>query len=149
MKKIENFEKKHLDGVEALEKECFHSPWTREGLEEEIENDGSHFLVLTEDESVIGYIGVKEICSEAYITDLAVTEPKRRCGSGSLLLKAAIDGAKERQCDFITLEVRESNLKAISLYEKSGFNYLGKRKNFYTNPAEDALIYTLYFRDSL
>ena len=60
---------------------------------------------------------------------------------------APLDGAKKRDCEFITLEVRESNSSAISLYEGAGFVKAGIRKNFYSNPPENAVLYTLLFKE--
>lgn len=134
-----------IDGIVRLESECFSSPWTREGIEEELSNPSSHFLTALCGSEVSGYIGVQEICGEAYITNVAVLPEYRRAGIGRALVEAAAKGAKERNCSFITLEVRESNLPAISLYESLGFEPVGKRKNFYSNPAEDAILYTLFF----
>jgi GNAT superfamily N-acetyltransferase len=68
-----------------------------------------------------GYIGVQEICGEAYITNVAVFANHRKNGVGRLLLKTAQNGARARKCEFITLEVRVSNVPAISLYESEGY----------------------------
>lgn len=133
----------HVDAVAELEKQCFSSPWTREGIAEETENENAHFLVAVAANKVIGYIGVHEVCGEAYIDNIAVSPDHRRLGIGEKLLKAAEQNAFGRGCEFISLEVRKSNLVAISLYRKLGYETAGERKNFYTNPAEDAVIMTL------
>ncbi len=134
-----------VDGIAEIEKECFSSPWMREGIAQELSNPSSHFLTAVTDTVIAGYIGVQEICGEAYITNVAVLPFYRRNGVAKALLTAAINGAKERNCEFITLEVRESNAPAISLYEFLGFEAVGKRKNFYSNPTEDAILYSLFF----
>lgn len=134
----------HIADIAELEKDCFSSPWSEAALTEELSNPDSHFLVA-ECGEVAGYIGVQEICGEAYITNIAVFESHRKKGIGKALLKAAADGAKERNCEFITLEVRVSNTPAISLYEYEGFEKVGIRKNFYASPTEDGAIYTKYF----
>ena len=134
----------HIEQIAALEKECFSEPWSENALAEELANENSHFLVAVSDD-VTGYIGVQEICGEAYITNIAVFESFRKAGIGRRLLKAAIDGAMARGCEFITLEVRISNSAAISLYESEGFEKVGIRKNFYASPVEDGAIYTKYF----
>ncbi len=134
----------HIPQIALLEKECFSEPWSEKALSEELENENSHFLVAVSD-GVTGYIGVQEICGEAYITNVAVFGKYRKSGIGRALLRAACDGAKSRGCEFITLEVRESNMPARSLYESEGFEKAGLRKNFYSSPAEDGLIYTKYF----
>ncbi len=134
----------HIPFIALLEKECFSEPWSEASLTEELTNPDSHFLVADCGE-VAGYIGVQEICGEAYITNVAVFDNHRKKGIGRALLKTAADGAKSRGCEFITLEVRVSNAAAVSLYESEGFEKVGIRKNFYASPTEDGAIYTKYF----
>lgn len=134
----------HIPEIAKLETECFSQPWSENALSEEFKNENSHFLVAV-CEKVLGYIGVQEICGEAYITNVAVFGEYRKAGIGRALLKAACDGAKSRECEFITLEVRESNFAAIALYESEGFEKAGVRKNFYSAPTENGIIYTKYF----
>ena len=141
---IINMTSEHISRIADLEKECFSSPWSEKALAEELKNENSHFIVAFSDD-VLGYIGVQEICGEAYITNSAVFGEYRNQGIGRSLLKKACDGAKSRNCDFITLEVRESNLPAINLYESEGFEKAGIRKNFYSSPTENGVIYTKYF----
>lgn len=134
----------HIPEIARLEIACFSSPWSEKSLAEELENDNSHFLVAVS-ENVLGYIGVQEICGEAYVTNVAVFDEYRKSGVGRALLQAACNGAKGRSCSFITLEVRESNSPAISLYESEGFDRVGVRKNFYSSPTENAVLFTKYF----
>jgi ribosomal-protein-alanine N-acetyltransferase len=134
----------HIAEIAQLEIVCFSSPWSEKSLSDELENENSHFLVAVSD-VVLGYIGVQEICGEAYITNIAVFGEYRKSGVGRSLLKSACDGAKSRGCEFITLEVRESNAPAISLYESEGFERVGIRKNFYSSPIENAVLFTKYF----
>lgn len=141
---LTKMEAEHIRQIAALEKECFSEPWSENALAEELENENSHFLVAVSD-AVMGYIGVQEICGEAYITNVAVFGEYRKLGIGRELLRAACDGAKSRNCEFITLEVRESNVPAKTLYESEGFEKAGIRKNFYSAPAENGVIYTKYF----
>lgn len=143
--RITDMSAEHISMIALLEKECFSSPWSENALSEELTNENSHFLVACSDK-VLGYIGVQEICGEAYITNIAVFNDYRNLGIGRKLLKAAIDNAKSRNCEFITLEVRESNKSAISLYESERFEIAGIRKNFYTDPTENGIIYTKYFK---
>ena len=143
--KIVEMTSEHISEIALLEKGCFSSPWSENSLSEELNNESSHFIVAVSD-NVLGYIGVQEICGEAYITNIAVFKEYRRSGIGRNLLKSAIDGAVSRNCEFITLEVRESNKSAISLYESEGFEIAGKRKNFYSEPTENGIIFTKYFR---
>lgn len=141
---LKKMNEEHIPQIAEIEKECFSDPWSESALTEELENENSHFLVAVTD-CVIGYIGVQEICGEAYITNVAVTAKSRKSGVGRMLLKAACEDAKSRECEFITLEVRESNIPAITLYESEGFEKAGMRKNFYSAPVENGIIYTKYF----
>lgn len=134
----------HICAVTAIEKVCFSTPWSRKSLEEQLLNPLSHFLVAV-DEEVKGYIGVQEIAGEGYITNIAVLPGYRRKGIAQALLSKAMTAARERECSFITLEVRVSNTAAIALYTKNGFNIVGERRDFYTKPVENAYIMTRYF----
>lgn len=131
--------------IALLEKECFSQPWSEKSLAEELGNPDSHFICAVENDDLLGYLGAQEICGEAYITNIAVFPQFRGRGVGRLLLQNACDGAKERNCEFITLEVRKSNEAAISLYVSEEFEQVGIRKNFYSDPTEDGIIYTKYF----
>ena len=140
-------EKVHIHAIAALEKCCFSTPWTEQGLEEELHNPQAHFLTALAADTVAGYIGVQEICGEGYVTNVAVLPQFRRLGIGRELLRAAMEGARTRGCAFLSLEVRVHNADAIRLYEKLGFRMQGLRKNFYRNPTEDACIYTIYIKE--
>ena len=136
----------HVAQIAEIEKLSFSVPWSENGLRAELTNENAHFLSAVSGEKVIGYIGIHEICGEAYITNVAVLPEYRRLGIGEALIDAATFGAKERNCEFISLEVRISNVPAIELYKKEGYNVVGQRKNFYSNPTEDAYIMTKYLR---
>ena len=136
-----------VDGVSGLEKECFSVPWSRKSISDELTNDTAHFFVAEQTGNVIGYIGTNIVADECYITNVAVTESERRKGVARLLLKKGEETAKEHGCRFITLEVRRSNKAAISLYSSQGYKECGIRKNYYTDPAEDAIIMTKFFSE--
>lgn len=142
---IVNMTQEHIPQIAKLEKECFSSPWSEKSLSEELDNSSSHFICALDGDELMGYIGVQEICGEAYITNIAVFSEYRGRGVGRTLLKNACDGAEKRDCEFITLEVRKSNEAAISLYLSEGFEEAGIRKNFYSDPTEDGIIYTKNF----
>lgn len=130
--------------IAELEKECFSLPWSKKTITEAMEN-GTTFFTAQKGEKTVGYIGVSIILDEGYITNIAVTKKERKKGIGTALLERVFAEARDNNLSFISLEVRESNKKAISLYEKFGFKKEGKRKNFYDNPKEDALILTKRF----
>lgn len=138
---IEKFEEKHLDGVEKIEKTCFAHPWSREDLQNQIGLDTSHFLVATVDGNVAGYMGLQIFGGEGYVTNVAVLPEYRKQGIAESLIREQM----KNKMSFITLEVRESNLPAISLYTKCGFKNVGIRPNFYSAPTENAIIMTYEF----
>ncbi len=133
----------HIEQISEIEKKCFSAPWSSKSLTEELDNPNAYFITAVSEGTVLGYIGVHEVCGEAYIDNVAVDPNYRRLGLGERLMLTAQKNAFERKCEFISLEVRKSNSSAISLYEKLGYQNVGERKNFYTDPTEDAVIMTL------
>lgn len=143
--KIEIMNSTHLDGVCKIENDCFSHPWSRASIESELNNDSSLFFVATENDEVIGYIGMSVVIDEGYIFNVAVDENYRCKGVGSALIDSLVTYGKKNNLCFITLEVRESNEKARSLYTKFGFIKVGERKNYYSAPTENAVLLTKYF----
>lgn len=142
--KINPAEKQHIKDIAQLEKECFSTPWSENTIEDAFEH-GTKFFVAQKNNEVLGYLGISVVLDEGYITNVAVFPKTRRLGVASKLLEYLIDFAKKNRLSFISLEVRESNLSAISLYKKFGFENSGLRKNFYENPKENAIIMTKRF----
>lgn len=138
-------DKSHLTQIAEIEKECFSSPWTVPMLEEELNNLCASFIVAQgEDGTVLGYAGLHVAVDEGYIDNIAVREDYRRQGVGQALLGAFMRFGQEKLA-FLTLEVRPSNEPAIQFYMKHGFVQVGRRKNYYTAPREDAILMTLEF----
>lgn len=135
----------HLDGIAALEQVCFSHPWSRNALAEELNNPNALFTAAVLAGEVVGYIGMHGVLGEGYIDNLAVSPAHRRMGIGRLLLSSLIDCARREQYAFVTLEVRASNQAAIGLYHSLGFAEVGRRRNYYDDPTEDALLLTLTF----
>ena len=133
--------------IAELEKDCFSEPWSENSLRDELTNETARFYVLRDNENLLGYIGANNICNEVYITNVAVNENSRGKGYGKILVNHLIKQSELEKAFFITLEVRKSNENAIALYEKCGFKLIGERKNFYSKPTEDGLIYTLYLEE--
>ena len=141
---VSQIEHRHIKEIARLEKECFSTPWSEQTIEDAFKT-GTRFFVAQKDNSVLGYVGISAILDEGYITNVAVFPEARQQGVASALLNSLFKFAKENSLSFISLEVRESNNAAISLYQKFGFKTEGKRKNFYSAPQEDALIMTKRF----
>ena len=136
----------HLDEVAELERICFSTPWSRNMLAEELDNLLSAFLVALDDFGrVVGYAGLQVVLDEGYITNVAVRPECRKQGIAGKLLQVFLDFAEANQLAFLTLEVRASNYDAIALYGSRGFRSVGRRKNYYEHPKEDALIMTREF----
>ena len=140
---ITEMQEKHLPALAKLEKQCFHAPWSEKMLREEL--GGGIFLVAEQDGEVQGYVGCQTVLDEGYITNVAVSPDFRRRGAARRLIAELIARAKEKGLAFVTLEVRESNAPAIALCAGAGFAPVGTRKNFYSNPAENALLMTINF----
>ena len=137
--------KSDIAGVAAIEKGCFVHPWSEQSLSEELDNDTARFFVAILDGMAVGYIGANNISGEVYVTNVAVLPEHRKKGIAKALLTKLIAQCKSENAAFLTLEVRESNAPAIALYQSFGFTERGQRKRFYSDPEEDALIYTLDF----
>ena len=114
-------------------------------LAEELYNDNASFIVaVADDGTVLGYAGLTVVLDEGYINNVAVRSQYRRMGVADALLGTFINFAEDHLA-FLTLEVRASNDKAISLYTKNGFVQEGRRKDYYKDPKEDAIIMTRRF----
>ncbi len=135
---------KHIKDIARLEELCFSEPWSEEGILEAYRL-GTRFFIAETDNLIAGYIGIKAVIDEGYITNIAVFPEFRRRGVAKALLNKVFEFAKEKELSFVSLEVRPSNTEAVSLYEKTGFKEEGRRKNFYRLPLEDALIMTKRF----
>ena len=139
-------DRSHLAGVAALERLCFAVPWNEAMLEEELYNDTASFIVAKADDGeVLGYAGLHVILDEGYIDNVAVRPEYRRQGIADRLLDVFCRFGQAHLA-FLTLEVRPSNTAAVALYEKHGFHEAGRRKNYYTDPVEDALLLTREFQ---
>lgn len=143
---IRPMKEEDVKGVAEVEKECFASPWSEQSLREELENENAHFFVADISGEIVGYMGTISVFGECSVTNIAVKEKCRGKGIASSLLERVIINSAFNEDEFITLEVRQSNTPAISLYEKYGFRKMGERKNFYRLPTEDAYIYNKYLK---
>ena len=130
----------HVPEIAALEKICFSDPWSENSVASELENKLALWLVAEENGAVAGYIGSQTVMGETDMMNVAVHPGFRRRGIAQALVLALVEELKKLESRCLTLEVRASNDPAIALYEKLGFAQIGRRKNYYRNPREDALI---------
>lgn len=137
--------KEDAAAIADIEKACFSVPWSEEAIKETLCENNSLFYCALRGEKLFGYIGSYSVLDEVYITNIAVLKEYRKNGAARALLKRLSEDSKKSKKAFVTLEVRKSNLPAVSLYESEGFVLSGERKDFYEKPREDGLIYTLFF----
>ncbi|MBP2651132.1 MAG: ribosomal-protein-alanine acetyltransferase [Firmicutes bacterium] len=130
-----------IDAVTAVENASFLTPWSRAAFEAEIsDNDLAHYLVIEFSNQVVAYAGFWMILDEAHVTNVAVLPQHRQQGLGKVLLATLLEHAKELGANAMTLEVRLSNTIARKMYEQAGFVERGRRRQYYTDTQEDALI---------
>lgn len=134
---IKNFSTEYISGVAGIEKACFSNPWDESALEAELNNACSHIYVALDGGRVIGYAAVYCVCGEADIARVAVLPDYRRMGIATQLLTKSFE---ENEADCVFLDVRESNAAAIKLYKSLGFEESGIRKNYYSDPTENAIL---------
>lgn len=131
----------HLDQVAALELACFSDPWSKALLADSLAQAHNHFWVALDGPLVLGYAGLTAVAGEGYVSNVAVDPAHRRQGVATALVETLCHFG-QGSLDFISLEVRASNLAAQALYESQGFSQVGLRKKYYQHPPEDALIFT-------
>ena len=137
-----------LDAVLAIEAASFTNPWTREMYLAELENhDVSYcFLVRNSEGEVAGFCSFWRILDELHINNLAVAPEWRGSGAGTALMNRILAEGARMGARRATLEVRRSNEAALRLYQRLGFSIAGVRRDYYSQPVEDALV---LWRDEL
>ena len=132
-----------LAAVAALEAECFSFPRS----EDYIAHSLDEFIVAERDGRFLGYADAVALLDEGYMGNIAVLPEHRGEGVGDELLTSLLRWGREKNLSFLTLEVREQNLPARSLYEKHGFEVVGLRKNYYEKPTDNAVLMTYYYKE--
>jgi ribosomal-protein-alanine N-acetyltransferase len=130
-----------VDGVQEVERASFPVPWPANAFKHELtQNKNARYVVARERDRIVGYAGLWLMVDEAHITTFAVLPEHRRQRIGERMLQRLFDIADEMGAEWLTLEVRVSNLGAQRLYEKYGFRRAGVRRRYYSDNNEDALI---------
>jgi ribosomal-protein-alanine N-acetyltransferase len=141
--KIKSLTSENLSAILELDQACFGGLWTMEGYQRELDSPNSEFLGLFSPLVPAKLLGMGcfwGILDEAHITILAVHPQYHRQGLGQLLLYSLLETARDHGLERATLEVRASNVVAMSLYQKFGFKIAGRRKRYYQDNGEDALV---------
>ena len=126
--------------VEKVEQACFAIPWSRKSFWEEAANENTFYLLALDDGEVIGYAGTWLVAGEAQITNVAVAPEYRGKGVGTALMTELVRHVKEQGITAMTVEGRPSNAPALALYAKFGMKEAGRRKGYYSDNGEDAII---------
>ena len=131
--------------IARLESVCFAHPRSEAALLTEITQPERYVLVVLKScKGVEGYAGMEYVLDEGYITDVAVFPQRRRCGIASAILRELERRGRQMKLRFLTLEVRPSYLGAVQLYHSLDYREVGRRRDFYRDPREDALLMTKY-----
>ena len=131
-----------IDKIVALENECQLSSWGGTGYQAELLNPFAVLLTAIVHDEVVGFFSGRMLADEFEIYTIAVATKFRRQGLGAKILIAALEIAKMSGVKKAYLEVRASNEPAKKMYERYGFTLTGKRKEYYSAPLEDALLYS-------
>lgn len=135
----------HVNAIHRVEESCFQSPWSENTIEALLNSNNAQCFGYFEDDVLVGYIALEWVLDEGSLTNLAVLPAFRRRGIAEKLTVALIEEAQRLNLQLVTLEVRVSNTPASNLYRKMGFEEVGVRRGYYSNPREDALLMTKYF----
>jgi ribosomal-protein-alanine N-acetyltransferase len=130
-----------LDDVLEIERASFQTPWSRGAFRYELtQNRVSRSIVVRVGRQLVGYLCLWEIGHEIHVTNLAVHPSFRRRGTARALLRHVLDGARRNGVELVFLEVRPTNVEALALYESLDFRVIGRRKGYYFDTGEDALV---------
>lgn len=133
-----------IDDIVSIERESFRYPWKRETFESELYNSFSRFLIAQTDQKAAGFMIFWHLPQELHLINIAVRPEFRRMGIGTRLMEYMLDYAKRNACDYITLEVRVSNVGAQIFYGRFGFKRSYIREKYYVDNDEDAIVMELF-----
>jgi len=160
---IEPMREADVPAVQIIERDIFSTPWPRNAYYRELASRNSaHYIVLRrqggapgealraagatggsppmEDEEIVGYAGMWRMYDEAHVTTIGVRHDVQHSGYGRVLFAALVQAAYDMGAKWVTLEVRTSNENAMRMYEGFGFKVIGRRKGYYTDNGEDAIV---------
>jgi ribosomal-protein-alanine N-acetyltransferase len=145
-----------ISTVQEIEREIFATPWPRNAYYRELASRSSaHYVILRQegniekpeklkgtelDPSIIGYGGMWRMYDEAHVTTIGVRRDLQHRGYGRALFAGLVQAAYDMGAKWVTLEVRTTNENAMRMYEAFGFKVIGRRKGYYTDNGEDAIV---------
>lgn len=134
-----------VPSIREIECDAFSAPWSEESLSALVDENSQSFALIARSKQsgeALGYVGVLQVLDQADITNIAVLRKYRGRGIGRDLITALFETCRERGITTIFLEAREGNLPAITLYKHSGFVVSGRRRGYYEDTGEDAILFT-------
>lgn len=134
---IKKVTKENISDITLIEQACFSIPWTEQSIAASAGSETAYFNIAFIDEKPAGYMSMQIVLGEGDIMRVAVLPEFRRLGVGRALLQ---DCFSYNTLDTVFLDVRENNIPAIKLYESFGFKNIGVRKNYYSDPTENAVM---------
>ncbi|MGH7902684.1 MAG: ribosomal protein S18-alanine N-acetyltransferase [Candidatus Dormibacteraceae bacterium] len=146
---IEPMRESDVPAIQEIEREIFSSPWPRNAYYRELSSrNTAHYVVLRrqgpddglEGDRIIGYGGMWWMYDEAHVTTIGVRRDQQRRGYGRVVFAGLVQGAYELGAKWVTLEVRVTNDGAMRMYESFGFKVIGRRRGYYTDNGEDAIV---------
>lgn len=143
---IESMQEADVPVVQEIERRVFSSPWPRNAYYRELNSrSNSYYVVLRRyheagDHETLGYAGMWRMHEEAHVTTIGVRHDLHHQGYGRVLFAGLVQAAYEMGAKWVTLEVRATNDNAQKMYEGFGFKVIGRRKGYYTDNGEDALV---------
>ncbi len=144
---IKKLKCEHTHRVHKVLCDAFLNPWSEDTVRTLLQSDKAVCFGAFEGEELVGYAVLEWVLDEGSLTDIAVLKEFRGRGISKLLMDEIVKAAKDMSLQFVTLEVRESNVPAVSLYKKYGFADVGKRPRYYSTPTEDAVLMTKYMNE--
>src|SRR5437879_2981375 len=138
---IDRMREDDIPAVQTIERDIFPTPWPRNAYHRELsQNRQAQYIVMRQDNEIVGYGGLWKVGDEAHVTTIGVRASDQGRGYGRALFAALIARAYALEARWITLEVRNGNDHAIRLYEAFGFKVIGRRRGYYTDNGEDAIV---------
>ena len=127
--------------VQEIERDIFSTPWPRNAYYRELASKNTaHYIVLRRDAEIVGYGGMWRMYDEAHVTTIGVRKDVQGLGYGRVLFAGLLQAAYELGAKWVTLEVRVTNEGAQRMYEGFGFKVIGRRRGYYTDNGEDAIV---------
>ena len=153
---VSNMTEHDLLEVVDIEQSCDVSRWGWDAYHNELRSDNRNLMLVAratsreekDSKSIVGYLVARLAADELHVNNIAVRDAYRRCGVATALLNRILEEAEGSGAFAAFLEVRAGNAAALALYERCGFLVVGRRRNYYSEPREDALMMRVQLREN-